>query len=487
MLIKKSKYLSNKINIVLIVLLYITSSIQHSPFFQGLNFDSEVFRYMGMLIANGGAPYLDAFDHKPPFIYIINFIGFVITPNNIWGTFIVLNFLGLSSVFLIYKLSKKITSSLNFSIATTFIYIGLINSPLLLEEPNLTRQLSVYLIVYLISIVFLCKKIKIKLFSSGIVFMLIFITQQNEILATIPIIFFVISNGFDFKKLEIKVLIVDGMIFIVGLTTVGLLMFSLIYYWGNFDAFLHQAFEFNMANYVQKETVVNRILNTMMVKKRIAPLAILLVLIVGYNIYNIKNIRKIQHILILTLIVQFFSTSLSGRAFGHYYLMFIPYLILLLIYTFKYFYRQLKWLSSSFIVHSFFIISLCVNIYFLFGLNPYQKNNIFANEVASVANKKGQFYSFDAHYLRLNYNYNIVCPSKWIYPYFAYTDYDPEGEIVDSIINDLEKLKTSYVLVNSKWRKMKKADIYLKKKYVPIIKQGDIILHLRKEKLINKD
>lgn len=67
-----------------------------------------------MPIVNGGAQYLDAFDHKPPFIYIINFIGFVITPNNIWKTFFVLNFLRLSSAFLIYKLSKRLHLRLIF-------------------------------------------------------------------------------------------------------------------------------------------------------------------------------------------------------------------------------------------------------------------------------------------------------------------------------------------------------------------------------------
>ena len=41
--------------------------------------DSYAYRYIGMLIAKGGMPYLDAFDNKGPVLYIINWLGYLIS------------------------------------------------------------------------------------------------------------------------------------------------------------------------------------------------------------------------------------------------------------------------------------------------------------------------------------------------------------------------------------------------------------------------
>lgn len=41
--------------------------------------DSSVFKYMALVISKGGMPYKDAFDHKGPLLYIINYIGQLIS------------------------------------------------------------------------------------------------------------------------------------------------------------------------------------------------------------------------------------------------------------------------------------------------------------------------------------------------------------------------------------------------------------------------
>lgn len=43
-----------------------------------LNPDSYSYRYMGMLMAKGGLPYVDGFDNKGPFIYFLNYLGYCI-------------------------------------------------------------------------------------------------------------------------------------------------------------------------------------------------------------------------------------------------------------------------------------------------------------------------------------------------------------------------------------------------------------------------
>lgn len=483
MLIKKSKYLPEGANVILISLLYIICSIQYSPLCESLCYDAEVFRYMGMLIANGGAPYLDAFDHKPPLIYLINFIGFIITPNNSWGTFLLLNFMGLYSTILIYNMSKKITGSSKFSLVVTFIYVGLIIYPYLLISYNLTRQITVYLVVYLFSIIFMCKKRKIKLFSLGLIFTLIFLTQQNEILATIPLIVFVIFNDFNFKNLKFKSLITESMIFLAGIVVILLLLVSVILYWGNINEFIYQSFTFNTNGYFQKKAyfwLILRTINTAIFRKNLFPLAILLGLAFGFNLWKIKNISKTRFLIILSLFFQLLSTSLSGWAIAHYYLMFVPYLILLLIFTYKDFCLQLRFILSQYVLIPISVIILSVNVYFIFVSKPYNKNNAIAIEIAKKERKKGQFYTFSPSYLRLNYDLNIISPSKWIYSHFAYKDYDPKGKIIDSILSDLESFKTEYIIATGLIHEKEKQ--YIKKHYSAILTQDDAILYIR-----NKD
>lgn len=41
-----------------------------------VNRDSGVFMYSGMIINDGGAPYLDSWDHKGPILYLLNAVGF---------------------------------------------------------------------------------------------------------------------------------------------------------------------------------------------------------------------------------------------------------------------------------------------------------------------------------------------------------------------------------------------------------------------------
>src|SRR5574344_1456659 len=58
-----------------------TTSILYSIEFA----DSAVFKMMGHVLLNGGVPYVDYFDHKGPYLYLINAIGEYISPK--WGLF----------------------------------------------------------------------------------------------------------------------------------------------------------------------------------------------------------------------------------------------------------------------------------------------------------------------------------------------------------------------------------------------------------------
>ena len=89
----------------LIVLFYSETT---SPIY-GIEFgDSAVFKMMGHVLLNGGIPYVDYFDHKGPYLYLINAIGEFISPN--FGLFI-LQILWLTiSLILWFKIARLFVS-----------------------------------------------------------------------------------------------------------------------------------------------------------------------------------------------------------------------------------------------------------------------------------------------------------------------------------------------------------------------------------------
>jgi hypothetical protein len=82
---KTSKYITF-ITILSLVALNFVWAIGANPALQLGSVDGEVYRYIGMVIANGGSPYSDAFDHKPPLIFLLNAVSF---PSEYWGIWFV--------------------------------------------------------------------------------------------------------------------------------------------------------------------------------------------------------------------------------------------------------------------------------------------------------------------------------------------------------------------------------------------------------------
>lgn len=86
--------------------------------------DSSVFIYVARTLLNGGTMYVDCFDHKGPFLYVLNVVGQLINPR--WGICF-LDFVFLSwGIILAYKGARlafsKPVSFLGAILA--FLYLG---------------------------------------------------------------------------------------------------------------------------------------------------------------------------------------------------------------------------------------------------------------------------------------------------------------------------------------------------------------------------
>jgi hypothetical protein len=66
--------------------------------------DSGVFLYVGWRFLRGDIPYRDVWDHKPPLIYFIDALGLTLTPDSLWGVWLLQGVFIFFTFFLLYKL-----------------------------------------------------------------------------------------------------------------------------------------------------------------------------------------------------------------------------------------------------------------------------------------------------------------------------------------------------------------------------------------------
>lgn len=86
----ENKYSMNEMSLIQLCGLILTSvfvSLQNvcSPVSTRINYsDSSIYQYIGHLINIGKTPYIDAFDHKGPVLYLINAIANLLGTDGIW-------------------------------------------------------------------------------------------------------------------------------------------------------------------------------------------------------------------------------------------------------------------------------------------------------------------------------------------------------------------------------------------------------------------
>ena len=99
--------------------------------------DSGVFLYVGWRFLNGDIPYRDVWDHKPPLIYFVNALGIALTPDSLWGVWMVQILFIFFTLFFIYKLLDQEFGMYAALAGTITLTSGLLT---ILEKGNVTEE-----------------------------------------------------------------------------------------------------------------------------------------------------------------------------------------------------------------------------------------------------------------------------------------------------------------------------------------------------------
>ncbi len=100
--------------------------------------DSSVFLTVGTQIKNGQMPYLDTFDHKGPFLYVINFLGVLINPTS---GILIFEFIALfAALIYMYKISRLFVNKRAISWFLTLAVFSLYFTLNIIDRGNLTEE-----------------------------------------------------------------------------------------------------------------------------------------------------------------------------------------------------------------------------------------------------------------------------------------------------------------------------------------------------------
>jgi hypothetical protein len=448
-----------------------------------------------MLIYNGGIPYVDAFDHKPPVIYFLYFFGHLFHAGP-WGAFIIFQIIGVSASLALFAACKKHLNS-NNSIIVTLFYIALIKYNFVLSEGGLTRELTSALTILLFSICLLSFN-NARFFISGVLFSTIFYTQQNEIIAIIPLIIYFIIADLNFHTQHFyKIFIKKSLIFVAGCFVIHIAIFILFYRWHALDEFISQAFLFNAKHYIPESSFLIRfakIIYYMTIGLEIYFPVFLAIILSCYPLLELirkgNNIHRVYYFLFTSLFFQFIAMSL-GRFQPHYFLSVIPYIVLIIFYFIKMYPQILNGLINRervAIGSIALVVMLTVVKGYYYG-HPRKRSRAYKHEeqfYAELYKKKGiknQLYSFDASTLALNSDLDIVAPSKWVYQHFFMSPgFDDENKLFESVLQDIERTKCTYIIVPLIGRlpeaNKKELKVYLDEKYDPYLSSANDALQL---------
>lgn len=284
--------------------------------------DSSVFKTIAMAMNKGLMPYLNTFDHKGPLLYIINFLGLKISPyRGVWIFEFISVFATLHYMYKIGRLkcNKVISFFLSvFSISMLFIYFEGGNFTEEYAMPFIAGSLYIFL-DYIFNGVINKKRLVLCGLSFGAVLMLRPNMVGTWVVFCLYVLLKCIRNK-EFKELKTFILY-----FLIGMVAIIAPFIIWIGANGALKAFYDAYIGFNKeystaANLSSKlngmyKVIINFISN---------PVIVLSYLI---TLLSIKKDKK-NVIYFIYMVVSMLLISMSGFAYRHYMMIFIPTLVL---------------------------------------------------------------------------------------------------------------------------------------------------------------
>ncbi len=292
---------------------------QSNPFQTSFMGDSAVFVYVAKVILSGGMPYRDTFDHKGPLIYLFDALGLLI--DNRVGIWIV----EFTVIFITFLFAYKIARFLKCSqlLSCVVITIGFFVLLYYFQGGNLTEEYaSVFITVslyYFLKFIINCNIKKHQIILTGSCFAAVCMLRANMIACWLVLFMGILLKCFSHKKYKLAARFIGW--FVIGI----LLVFVPIIVWlclnSSFGSFID---DYIIFNFIYSNTLALSKFNAFLAFISTPPM---LVSETVLFYFCVKQSKKEDWLCLSALFLSVVLAGISGRKYGHYGMIFYPFII----------------------------------------------------------------------------------------------------------------------------------------------------------------
>ncbi len=422
--------------------------------------DSSVFQYMGWMMKEGYVPYRDFFDHKGILLYVINFIGVMISFDyGVWFLELITIFV---SIYICYKIAEKRCGML-FGAGVTILIFSLMN--LYYDRGNLTEEYAIPFQLAALAIFldyFLEGKVsKLRLMICGICFGAVCLLRINMVSLWLVFCIMVLIQSIYQKKVKE----IPGFLgfFLLGCGIFVLPFAIYLLYHHALDDFFEQYIVFNQMyasdeNFVTTQGQIGALVFFGVTLAFGAAFVYLLLLLA-------KKERRFFHIGFLCyMVVTLLLICMSGQQYRHYGMTLLPALV------YPYSLMAERFLSSEGkkktvygIAAGVLFIGIACNNWYMLALNVYQEvvqKNIYIDKQIQAVTVYVEENTTEEDEISVYGNRNMVYNLSGRKSASKYSYQKPIGaicpEIMEEYFAELEEKKPELIVVIEMDDNMKK-------------------------------
>ena len=311
--------------------------------------DASIFAYTGSLILDGGLPYLNSWDHKPPLIYLLN-AGIFKMFGKGFSQIAIFEFIWIIiSVICFYKLALNFFKK-SVSLFITLFFAVIFGNDMFVQSYGMTET---YMILpAMLSVYYIFRFYKTGLLRyvllSGIMCCLSFMFRQTGILIILPVL---ISFMYQLKKSQIRLKTV--FVYFIGIIIPIIPIINWFWFKGAFFDYIDQVFIFNSI-YIKEAgfSYFENLKTSYLIKYP----ALLISFIAGYFCVIIFEKKVLNRIVLLSwFLADLFSVVISRRFFDHYFIQMLPVMVLISGYFFSFIFNKF----NKIVTLALIILTLC--------------------------------------------------------------------------------------------------------------------------------
>lgn len=314
-----------------IIFVYIFLRIQ--PIGIPLDRDEGVFGLVGRTILEGGLPYQDGIDHKPPLIFYIYAVILSILPPTALGIHIFLHIYNLVTLFVVFLFAKRIANVITAYWVAFFYAIFSINPFVqgFTASTEMFMLLPIMLSLWLA--LFATENGKLHYYYlalSGVFGALACWCKQPSVFSVFFAIIVIVYRIWQFQVLDTRIrnIIKAVLIWLAGGGSLSLLIIVYFIMHGKLDDFLYWSFQHSLL-YSSGLSILDRITMAGYGLLRVVTNSPLVFILASCAAFLRHDKLELQ----VPILLGFFALSLFGASIGfaypHYYAQIIPPLVLL--------------------------------------------------------------------------------------------------------------------------------------------------------------